>query len=436
MLFWSTAALITLVVLATLLWPLLRRAGSDGGQAHSPLIAVYRDRQREIEAERASGRLGEADAEAALEELIDQMARELPERDHEAGHAPATGLSRLIAALIILLLPAAAGLVYLQLGAPELTDPDTVAALSSPPSFSAEQVEQLIAQVETRVRGNPEDGEAWLVLASARKFKGDHAGAAEAFERAVRLNPPGARMLAEFAESLAILAQGSFIGRPLKLLEQAMGIDPDDAKAIALMGAAQYQIGNLSAARTLLGRLLDALPQDQAEQRAAMSEVLKRIDDRIAIEGPTAASAPSSAAAAPVEAAPADRSGSSAPARGDAGSDQAAISGSVAIAPALLAQAAESKVLFITARALSGPRIPYAAIRIESPRWPVEFKLDDSQAMDPSRTLSKAGEVVIEARLSRSGQANRQSGDLFAVSGPVRPGARSITLTIDQVVQP
>jgi cytochrome c-type biogenesis protein CcmH len=317
---------------------------------------------------------------------------------------------RLVAALIAIAPPGAAGLVYLQVGSPELTDPDTVAMLSAPPRFNAEQVSELITQVEARVRSNPDDGEAWLVLASARKFQGNHAGAVEAFERALRLNPPGARMLAEFAESLALLAQGSFVGRPLKLLEQAMSLDPDDAKAVALMGAAQFQIGNLSAARTLMGRLFDALPADQTEQRAAMAEVIKRIDDRIASEGSGASPSPSAGGAA--------------------------IAGSVQLAPGLAAQASEARVLFITARAGSGPRIPYAALRIEGPQWPLEFRLDDSLAMDPSRKLSSAAEVVVEARLSRTGEALRRPGDLYGVSVPIRPGTGDVRLIIDQVVAP
>lgn len=416
MFFWSTAALITLVVLWSLLWPLLRRAPAPAGGDSDPLIAVYRDRRREIEAERALGRLSASEADAAIEELVEQMARELPEGSSlEPASTIAPGSSslapRLLAVLLAVLLPAGAGMVYLQLGAPELTDADTVAMLSAPPRFDTEQVGQLVTQVEERVRVNPDDGEAWLVLASARKFQGNHAGAIEAFERALKLNPPGARMLAEFAESLALLAQGSFAGRPLKLLEQAMSLDPDDAKAVALMGAAQFQIGNYSAARTLMGRLLDAMPADQAEQRASMAEVIKRIDARIASEGQAGTGG----------------------AQPDA---SAAIAGSIQLAPELAAQAGQARILFITARAGAGPRIPYAALRIEGPNWPLEFRLDDSMAMDPSRRLSSATEVVVEARLSLTGEAMRRPGDLYGISATVKPGTRDLRLIIDQVVAP
>lgn len=435
MLFWSTIAVITLLVLWAVLWPLVRSRSDSAGDDRDPLVAVYRDRQREIESERASGRLSEAEADAALDELVAQMARELPERPVDGpGPMPRSPVAaRLIAALLVVLVPGLSGLIYLQLGAPELTDPDTLAALSAPPRFEPAQVEQLIGQVEERVRSNPNDGEAWLVLASARKFQGHHAGAVEAFERALRLNPPGARMLAEFAESLALLAQGSFAGRPLQLLEQALGVDPDDSKAVALMGAAQFQIGNYGAARALLGRLFEALPSDQTDQRAAMAEVIKRIDDRIAAEGGTSASG----GTAPRPTGP---SGASTPpsanATGIQGADAPGVEGSVRLDAALTEQAAGAGTLFITARAVTGPRIPYAALRIDQPRWPLEFRLDDRLAMDPSRRLSSASEVVIEARLSRSGTATRQAGDLYGTAGPVAPGATGLRIVIDRIVTP
>ena len=433
MLFWSSVVLITLATLWTVVGPLLRSHRPRDDHGADPLIAVYRDRRREIDEERIAGRLSDDEARIAIEELVAQMAIELPAQTSRsaAETVPPAMANRLLALVLAVLIPGGAALVYLQLGTPELTDPDTVAALSEPPRFDAAQVDQLITQVEARVKASPNDGEAWLVLASARKFRGDHGGAVEAFERAVRLNPPSARMLAEFAESLAMLAQGSFAGRPLQLLEQAMGLDPDDAKAIALMGAAQYQIGNFSAARTLLNRLLEAMPAGQTEQRAAMAELLKRIDDRIAAEGRSGAAPQAAASASPQGAGRADPSGGP-----TADADATMISGSVSLSPALAAQAREAPTLFITARAGAGPRIPYAALRIDQPRLPLEFRLDDSLAMDPSRRLSSAGEVVIEARLSRSGSANRNAGDLYGVSEPVRPGTRELRLVIDRVFNP
>jgi len=91
--------------------------------------------------------------------------------------------------------------------------------------------------------------------------------------------------------------------------------------------------------------------------------------------------------------------------------------------------------LFVVARAAEGPRIPIAVLRLQvGAAWPVAFALSDAQAMDPSRTLSSVDRIVIEARISASGEATRRSGDLFGVSAPLQPGARDIALRIDQRV--
>ncbi len=403
MLFWTIVASLTVVVIAALLWPLLTRrparpAAVEGEDA--PLVAVYRDRRREIERERDAGRLSPAEAEAAVDELVARMATDLPEAASAPAspeHAvPASGAARLAALVLAIAVPVASGLVYLSLGAPELADGS---ALRDADAMDERKLDAMIRDLEEKVRANAEDGEAWMMLAGARKFRGQPAAANEAFEQALKRVPPSARLLAEFAESLALVREGRFEGRPMALLEQALQLDANDPKAIALMGAAQYQAGNLAQARVHLRRLLDSMPADRPE-REALREVLSRIDSQIGA------------------------------------SSDAALTGAVTLDPALLRQAAAMRTLFVFARSTSGPRIPLAVLRVDNPSMPMEFRLDDSLAMDPSRKLSTAGEVIVEARLSASGSATRQPGDLYGESIAVSPGASGLLLRIDRVVQP
>ena len=420
MLLWTLVGCLTIAALLPVLWPLLTRRALDSSAAGvdaDPLVAVYRDRQREIERERAAGRLTADEARTALDELVAQMARELPEESASAVTAQQSTRSvaaRGAAIAIALLVPASALMVYFTLGAPELaTDEITVAD----GEIDERKLDQMIADLERRVRGNPDDGEAWMMLAGARKFRGQPAEANQAFEEALRRGPPNARLLAEFAESLALTRDGRFDGRPIGLLDQALRLDPDDPKAIALMGAAQFQAGNLSAARGHLRRLLDSMPPDQ-QQRDALRDVLARIDARIAAgdgaPSPTDATATSRAATTGAE----------------------SLSGRVELDPALIERAKAARTLFVVARSPTGPRVPFAVQRIDNPSLPLDFRLDDSLAMDPSRRLSGADQVVIEVRLSASGNAIRQPGDLFGESKVVRPGEQGLSLRINQVVQP
>jgi cytochrome c-type biogenesis protein CcmH len=109
-----------------------------------------------------------------------------------------------------------------------------------------------------------------------------------------------------------------------------------------------------------------------------------------------------------------------------------AISGKVTVAPSLAGKGSATDTLFVFAREVSGPPMPVAIVRATKKDLPFTFRLDDSNSMMPSRKLSDVGTVVIVARLSKSGQAMPQSGDLEGMSQPVKPGMDGITIVIDR----
>ena len=109
-----------------------------------------------------------------------------------------------------------------------------------------------------------------------------------------------------------------------------------------------------------------------------------------------------------------------------------AIGGKVIIGPSLAGKGSPTDTLFVFARETSGPPMPVAIVRATKKDLPFTFRLDDSNSMMPSRKLSDVGMVVIVARLSKSGQAMPQSGDLEGVSQPVKPGTEGITIVIDR----
>ena len=105
----------------------------------------------------------------------------------------------------------------------------------------------------------------------------------------------------------------------------------------------------------------------------------------------------------------------------------------VTLAPALAAKVAPGDTLFIFARAAEGPRMPLAILKRQASELPLKFTLDDSTAMSKEMTLSRAPQVTVQARISRSGNAMPQPGDLLGQVGPVAPGATGLTITIDSV---
>jgi cytochrome c-type biogenesis protein CcmH len=67
--------------------------------------------------------------------------------------------------------------------------------------------------------------------------------------------------------------------------------------------------------------------------------------------------------------------------------------------------------------------------------WPVTFTLNDANAMVPGRNLSNTGNVQIEARISRSGDALPQSGDLVGSVTSVNPrSGHPVKISIDREI--
>ncbi|HSL03048.1 MAG TPA: hypothetical protein VK901_05870 [Nitrospiraceae bacterium] len=124
-------------------------------------------------------------------------------------------------------------------------------------------------------------------------------------------------------------------------------------------------------------------------------------------------------------------SGTLAKPTGEAG-QSLAISGKVILGPSLAGKGSATDTLFVFARETSGPPMPVAIVRASKKDLPFTFRLDDSTSMMPSRKLSDVGMVVIVARLSRSGKAMPESGDLEGMSQPVKPGTDGITIVIDR----
>lgn len=106
----------------------------------------------------------------------------------------------------------------------------------------------------------------------------------------------------------------------------------------------------------------------------------------------------------------------------------------ISLSPAVAKLAAPNDVVFIFARAAQGPRMPLAIVRKQVKDLPTTVTLDDSVSMSPQMKLSTVPEVVVVARVSKSGTAGAQAGDLEGMSAPVKPGRQAIDISIAKVV--
>jgi cytochrome c-type biogenesis protein CcmH len=415
-LFWIAAVVCVVVALAFVLPALLRARGGEGKAVRRDVnIAVYRDQMKEMEADRANGLLSEAQYQSAKLELEARLADDALTLDDTP--EPGRVSSRKLGYTLGVVLPAAAFALYFWLGNPAslvaIADVQSGTAQSGMAGAPGEQeFMKLVQRVEEKTRANPDDGEAWAMLAKAYAAMEQWPKALQAYEKAIKLLPQEASVLSGYAEALAITSKLVLAGKPMDLVRQALEIDPEDMKGLELAGINAFREGNFAQASAYLKRMHSLLAPESSyaqEILAAQQEA-----ERLAQAGGAGLATPP----------PAD-DGTASIAPG------ATIRGSVDIAPALKSRLAKTDVLFLFARVgQSGP--PVAAIRASAGQLPLEFELDDSTAMNPGNTLSQHKQVMLVARVSKSGNPMAQPGDLEGTVAAVKVGATGVKIMIDQ----
>lgn len=258
-----TVALAALVVvwLVPVLWRGPKAFEIDRGSVNA---AVLRDQLAELDRDLANGILSGADYAQAKQEL---QRRALEEASPQPS-GTTTGGSKRAAFAFAVLVPLVAGVVYLSLGSPAaLLPPAAPAELMQP------DIEAMVASLEQKLKSNPGDAGGWAMLARSYRAFGRHEDAAKAFSKAGAVMNNDARMLAEYAETLAINRQGSFKGEPTQLIERALSLDPKHPYALALAGAAAFERADYDGAIESWQRLHAQLPSDSEAARVIAERV-------------------------------------------------------------------------------------------------------------------------------------------------------------------
>ncbi len=331
---------------------------------------------------------------------------------HAPAHAP-RGLWLGVSAAVVVI--AVAG--YAWTGSPVLllnaetprSSPHTSGDVA-PHATDNQQMAAMVDRLAERLQAEPGNAEGWAMLARSYTVLGRHADAVQAYAKASALVPADAELLADYADALAVLNKGQLAGEPMKLVERALKADARNVKALALAGTHAYDRKDYKGAVRYWQQLVDNGTPDH--------ELVKQMAPALA-QARAQAGLPEATAR---PAAPAlDRS----------------VSGTVTLSAALARQAKPEDTVFILARDAAGSsRMPLAILRKQVRDLPLRYTLDDSLAMSPAATLSAAREVIVEARVSKSGEARPQPGDLRGSSRVVQPGASAVAIEINEAVQP
>lgn len=282
--------------------------------------------------------------------------------------------------------------------------------------IGAPQIEAMAQRLADRLKTQPDDAEGWAMLGRSYGVLERYPQALAAYQRVLDLRPQDAQGYADYADALGMSQGRKLDGEPEKLVARALQLDPDNMKALSLAGTIAFDRGDHKLAIQQWERA-----QRKLEPGGEMSRRLQAGID----EARGRAGLPALASAAP--AAP-----TASPATAQAG---ASVQARISLAPALAAQAAPEDTVFIFARALQGSKAPLAILRRQVKDLPIEVTLDDSTAMSPALRLSSQTQVVVGARVSKSGNAMPQPGDLQGLSPTVAVGARGVQLVIAEVLR-
>jgi len=263
MVLWVVFAFMTAAAIFAVCWPLLRgpRKITDGSD-----LLVYKDQLQEINRDRASGLIGESEAEAARLEVSRRLLAAA--NTSITAKAPAESgprvvkrrRSAIVTAAVILSLGVPG--LYVALGSPNIPDEPASARLQTPEG--QQSIAGLVSQVEARLARNPNDGTGWEVIAPVYLRLGRFDDAVQARKRSLLLNGETATRQADLGEAQAAAADGIVTADARAAFERAVALDPHEAKARYFLGLADEQDGRAEDAASIWRSLLAEAPSGAA----------------------------------------------------------------------------------------------------------------------------------------------------------------------------
>ena len=427
--FWIISAILTLIALAFVFPTLIRKNNNVQDGRREQNIFIANEQLKELETRFKQGEIESDDYQTSRDEIEESLFSDVSDGDVKA--KPAKG-SLLSAGLIALLIPAIAIPVYSLVGNPAFTksfDSKQVVKTRSNNNVpknadGTPDIDTMIAGLQKKMEADPDNAKGWFMLGRSYMVVKRYPQAAKSYDKALKLKPESADIMLSLADSLAMTNNGEITGRPVELVNKALEIEPNNLTALWLGGMAARQQGEYLIAierwKKVLLQIKD--PQETQEVNSLITEAMTKLTpgQKKNLGAVTAAIKP-----------PISVQGEQQPLKTDQ-AKAAGISVTVSLSPEMKEKVKPTDIVFVYAKALSGPPMPLAAAKKQVKDLPFEVFLDDSMAMMPTMKLSAFSEVVVGARISLSGQPIAQNGDLFTDKKPVRAGDK-ISLEINTV---
>jgi cytochrome c-type biogenesis protein CcmH len=408
MVFLIVVAALLLIGLVLIVIPVLRTPTDDQAKDRQQQnIDIARDKKIALDQQHSNASLSQEEYDSALVELQTSLALDIEKSESsDVNHQ-----GKWLVWVLIVALPVTSIALYLKIGEFRVIDNPSLVSTAPPQNQTVQSemtLDQMVDVVRERLRDNPEDARGWFVLGKTMMEKGEYDEAVTAFQRTLDLvGDKEASVLFSLADALSRQKGGLMAGEPEAMIQQGLKIAPQDPTGLWLAAMAAEQRADYEASFDYMNLLLPLVAND-AQSSAEVSRVIASLQ----LQDPTlvvATKGPSQSASLKV---------------------------SVSLVDEIKQRVSSDNLVFIYAKAASGPPMPLAVKRLTVGDLPVTIELSDADAMIPSMTLSSFDDLIIGARVSMSGNPVAQAGDLYIETGSVDRNtvvADGVTLSISQI---
>lgn len=399
-----------LCVAVVLIWVLLKQQTVKTHASQAKANAkVYRTQIQDLDREHESGHISQAEWQQSRDELSLRLLEDTSASDDPAAKKEMPAMWT--AVVLALALPLSAMGLYMWVGEPEALNPMATTKAIDPsidkadPNELAKMAEGLAQKLEAK----PDNLQGWVMLGRTYRSLENYDLAIKAYDRALVLSADDDLRL-ERVEVMAMQRQGNFEGEPWQVIRDILQKDPQNFGALLMAGSASYSNGKLEDALKYWQQARAPLTPDNPDL-AGLDNAIATVQQKLGL--------------------PVSKPEASKPKAAVSGLN---LTGQVTLSPALKSKVSPTDVVFVYATPANGERMPLAVFKSTVAQLPLSFTLDDSTSMTPERKLSAAGEVLVKVRVSKSGNAIPQSGDLAGSLGPVKVGTQGLKLEIKDLV--
>jgi len=420
MIFWIATGGLLLLALIILVPPILKAQPLDSDDTDEDRqrqnIDIAKDKKAALDRQLAQGELNQEEYDNALVDLQTALALDLENVVSTKLQQKGKWAVWLLAAVI----PLVSFGLYFQIGEYRVIQnpsialaPVTAHATGGQNQKSNLTMSDVLELLQKRLLDNPDDAEGWYVLGRTFMAQQKYDQAIPAFQKTLDLVGEEPGVLFSMADATATLNGGSMQGEPEQLVKRGLAVAPMDPTGLWLNGLAAEQRQDYQTAYNSWTRLLPLIQSDPASS-AEVNRLIKSLEQRDPQLATLSPASTSTAAPASVG---------------------RTVSLSVNLDEKMQQGTSPDDLVFVYAKAMSGPPMPLAVRRLKVRDLPAEVTLSDSDAMIPSMKLSSFEQIVLGARISKSGNPVAQPGDLFVELEGVNSSnpPQNMILSIDQV---